>query len=69
MFARVLALSLLLPSLAGAHENTSSLTQEGSKTCIQSNGAPNHDMGQFPNRANPNAFEPQTLKYLQLVFR
>jgi hypothetical protein len=35
----------------------------GKNTCITSNGAPNHDMGRFPNRANPNRFRKQQLKF------
>ncbi len=35
----------------------------GELTCFTSNGEPNHDMGRFPNRANPNAFREQDLKF------
>lgn len=46
-----------------AHENVSSTQVRGDMTCIASNGAPNHDMGEFPNRANPNAFRQQNLTF------
>ena len=51
------------PGLAAAHENDVDVTVSGNQTCIASNGAPNHDMGRFPNRANPNAFRKQTLRF------
>lgn len=50
-------------SAAYAHENDSSIEIRGDMTCISSNGAPNHDMGEFPNRANPNAFQQQDLTF------
>ena len=34
----------------------------GDKRCISSNGSPNHAIGQFPNRGNPNRFKPQNVK-------
>jgi hypothetical protein len=46
-----------------AHENIVEIGIEGDMTCISSNGAPDHDMGQFPNRANPNAFREQDLTF------
>lgn len=52
-----------LPVAAQAHDNVSSMAREGAMTCIASNGAPNHEMGRFPNRANPNAFREQTLRF------
>ena len=52
-----------LPVTATAHENVSKVTQNSDLTCISSNGAPNHDMGKFPNRANPNGFREQALKF------
>lgn len=48
---------------AFAHENIVSAETNGGITCISSNGAPDHDMGQFPNRANPNAFHEQDLTF------
>ncbi|MCR8725335.1 YHYH protein [Frigidibacter sp. ROC022] len=53
----------LLPLAAAAHDNQSRITTRGDMTCISSNGAPNHEMGRFPNRANPNAFREQHLTF------
>lgn len=52
-----------LPISATAHDNVSHVADDGAVTCITSNGAPNHDMGRFPNRANPNEFRSQNLKF------
>ena len=60
MFAVLLG---LCPVAVMAHENVSTVTTEGAMTCIASNGLPNHDMGEFPNRANPNAFQAQSLRF------
>ena len=54
---------LILPVTAIAHDNQSEISTHGQQTCITSNGAPTHDMGEFPNRANPNAFTEQTLRF------
>lgn len=59
----VLLLAATLPVAAHAHENLSSVTREGNMTCISSNGAPNQEMGRFPNRANPNSFREQNLRF------
>lgn len=50
-------------STAFAHENDVRTEVKGQLTCIYSNGVPNHDIGRFPNRANPNAFRLQTLTF------
>ena len=34
----------------------------GEKRCIFSNGQPNHKIGQFPNKGNPNRFRQQEIK-------
>ena len=34
----------------------------GDYRCISSNGSPNHAIGQFPNRGNPNRFKSQNVK-------
>lgn len=61
---RIVAILLLATtSTAFAHENVAKSEVNGDMTCIQSNGAPNHDMGRFPNRANPNAFRLQDLTF------
>jgi hypothetical protein len=54
-------LLMTISPAAFAHENIASVDVKGDMTCISSNGAPNHEMGQFPNRANPNAFREQDL--------
>lgn len=46
-----------------AHDNKSSTQTKGDMTCISSNGAPNHQMGQFPTRGNPHAFRTQKLTF------
>ncbi|MEO9650234.1 MAG: YHYH protein [Roseobacter sp.] len=46
-----------------AHENDVTTKIEGEMTCILSNGVPNHAMGRFPNKGNPNSFQEQTLKF------
>lgn len=58
-----IALLAIFPVAALAHDNISDVMIEGDMTCITSNGAPNHDMGAFPNRANPNAFQTQDLRF------
>lgn len=50
-------------STALAHENVTHKEVNVEMTCISSNGAPNHEMGRFPNRANPNAFRLQDLTF------
>ena len=40
-----------------------SITVEGEYRIIHSNGIPNHAMGQFPNRGNPNSISPQHYEF------
>ena len=40
-----------------------SITVEGDYRIIRSNGIPNHAMGQFPNRGNPNTVSPQHYEF------
>ncbi len=40
-----------------------SITVEDDKRVITANGIPEHAVGKFPNRANPNAIEPQSYRY------
>lgn len=61
-FALYMAVAMV-PATAFGHDNTSRIVQQEKTTCILSNGAPNHDMGPFPNRANPNAFRAQRLTF------
>ena len=44
-------------------ENKVSIQKQGNQKCIFSNGTPNHDIGQFPIKGNPNRFRSQSLKY------
>jgi len=61
---RLVVLALLASSSSlKAHENVSEVVQSGEMTCIHSNGAPNHEMGRFPNRANPNTFRELDLSF------
>ena len=61
---RVAALFLMATtSTVLAHENATHKEVNEEMTCISSNGAPNHEMGRFPNRANPNAFRLQDLTF------
>ena len=48
---------------AGAHENDVSIRSDGDMRIIRSNGIPQHDVGAFPNRGNPNAISPQNHDY------
>ena len=48
---------------ASAHENLRSIEAEGEMTCILSNGVPDHNIGKFPNKANPNTLIEQKLKF------
>lgn len=60
--AAILLILAIAPA-ATAHENVAHVEVKSDMTCISSNGAPNHEMGQFPNRANPNAFREQNLTF------
>lgn len=59
--AAILVMATTSPGFA--HDNAAHSVIKGDMTCISSNGAPNHDMGQFPNPANPNAFRLQDLTF------
>ena len=47
---------------AFAHENEVDVRLEGAQLCVTSNSSPNHDIGQFPNRGNPNSFRQQATR-------
>lgn len=51
---------LAIPGLA--HDNSVLIKVQGDKRCITSNGSPTHDIGQFPNKGNPNRFKSQKVK-------
>ena len=63
-FAILFILIVYIPSYAS---NEVSILKEGSKTCITSNGTPNHEIGKFPNKENPNSFKAQKLKFGSLT--
>ena len=46
-----------------AHGNHNNTEIKGNMTCIYSDGIPNHKIGKFPNRANPNEFKEQKLTF------
>ncbi len=46
-----------------AANNLVQMSSSGGQTCISSNGTPNHSIGQFPNKGNPNRFKAQDQKY------
>ena len=51
----------IIPSYAT--ENLIKSNVIGDMTCISSNGIPDHEIGKFPNRANPNEFREQQLTF------
>ena len=55
--------SILLFYGNGFAQNRVSTQIQGNLKCIFSNGVPNHQIGKFPTRGNPNAFRPQNLRY------
>lgn len=44
-------------------KNSVSITIQGDKRVIKANGVPDHPMGQFPNRNNPNRLAAQDYNY------
>lgn len=42
-----------------AFEPRVSIREENGKRIVESNGIPNHDVGRFPRRGNPNSIAPQ----------
>ncbi|MCT4610528.1 MAG: YHYH protein [Pelagimonas sp.] len=61
-----LAFGLLITSLAvtnpAAADPSAKVTQRGNQLCISSNGVPDHETGQFPNRGNPHRLQAQSIK-------
>jgi YHYH protein len=45
------------------YKNEVSITIEGDKRVIRSNGIPDHKVGEFPNRGNPNQIAPQQYEF------
>lgn len=57
-----MGLAVCIAPAANAHGNHVEITIEGDQRCISSNGTPNHDIGRFPNRGNPHAFQEQDIR-------
>ncbi len=53
----------ILTAISNAGENFRNIEIKGKLTCIISNGVPSHDIGRFPNSANPNSFKKQKLNF------
>jgi len=51
-----------LGAVAWAATNKVDVFQQGTQTCITSNGVPDHSTGQFPNSGNPHRLRPQTVQ-------
>ena len=58
----VFFLICLLGFSAQAEGNSVDIKIVEDKRCIFSNGQPNHKIGQFPNKGNPNRFRQQEIK-------
>lgn len=58
----VTCITLAAASLGTAALAEAKITISGDTRCIASNGTPNHAIGQFPNRGNPNRFSAQSVK-------
>lgn len=58
IFMAFCAMTTSAPLSAQADVN---ISNSGSKTCITSNGLPNHSTGRFPNRGNPHSIRPQRI--------
>lgn len=53
------SISTALICSAAYAANQVRINNQGNQICINSNGLPNHSVGQFPNRSNPNSIRPQ----------
>ena len=62
-FTCVICLFFLCTLTTNAEENFNRITIKGKMTCINSNGVPEHEIGRFPNRANPNEFKKHSLSF------
>ena len=50
----------IMPALA---YNEVRIYKQGNFNCISSNGSPNHEIGKFPTKGNPNKFKAQKINY------
>lgn len=58
MFAAVSALAIVV-----GFPSEVTISESGSYRTISSNGIPDHEVGKFPNRNNPNAITPQNHRF------
>ena len=63
LFSLAAAMIAASSIMASAHGAEVPITREADRLCIASDGRPNHQMGRFPNRANPNGFSEQDLRF------
>lgn len=56
------AVAVGLGLAADGAENRVELSRTSDDVCIASNGVPDHDVGQFPNRGNPHAMRAQRIE-------
>ena len=59
----VLCLFFVFAIPINAKDNFNNSEMKRKMTCIFSNGTPSHEIGKFPNRANPNMFKEQKLSF------
>ncbi len=52
----------VLSAQAIAASNSVNITQSNDQRCMTSNGIPDHQTGQFPNKGNPNSISAQNIK-------
>jgi hypothetical protein len=52
----------LFTATSFAYENEVKIMIKGDQRCIDSNGTPNHAIGQFPTSGNPHQFQSQTIQ-------
>ena len=50
----------IIPALPN---NEVRIYKQGNFNCISSNGSPNHEIGKFPTKGNPNKFKAQKINY------
>ena len=58
-----LLISAVASSSSFAQSPSANIYDKGNQKCIESNGVPNHKIGQFPNSGNPNTLKVQSLKF------
>lgn len=58
----ILLSSIALATAASAQQNEVSIETDEAQRCFTGNGLPDHKTGTFPNRGNPNAISPQSVK-------